>query len=135
MAKLFDGADEEEAETWRAKSKEGEGVRVHSPIPMRPFSPESPLAMGRRGAVYEGQDMGRSTGEVGSNEQDPFVETMVLTSPPLEEQFRRAVQIGIGAQKVVFTFPNWAAPAREKEKRDSLDVDEDIAPDDVGEQR
>lgn len=81
--------------------------------------------------MYEGQ----VAGEAGSNEHDLFVETKVLTSPPLDDKVRRTVQIGLGAQKVVFTFPNWAAPAREKEKRDSLDVDKDIAPDDVGEQR
>jgi hypothetical protein len=133
MAKLFDGAASEEAERTltcgaRSEEEEEEGVRVHSPIPMRPFSPESPLAMGRRGAVYEGQS---EDSEV-SGEHDPFVETKVLVAQHLDDKVRRTMQIGMGAQKVAFRFPNWAAPAGEKEKRDSLDVDKGIAPDHVG---
>ncbi|KAH4913535.1 hypothetical protein HBH70_115680 [Parastagonospora nodorum] len=134
MAKLFDGAASEEAEGALARGakseEEEESARVHSPIPMRPFSPESPLAMGRRGAVYEGQD---GDSEI-SGEHDPFVETRVLVAQHLDDKVRRTMQIGIGAQNVAFRFPNWAASAREKEKRDSLDVDKHIAPDDVGEQ-
>lgn len=62
MAKLFDGAgehnDDDEPVSPRTRSRHQtssshEGVRVISPIPIRPpISPESPFALGRRGAIY-----------------------------------------------------------------------------------
>jgi putative methyltransferase len=39
----------------RASSSDG-AIRVHSPVPIRPFSPETPFPMARRGAIYTNEN-------------------------------------------------------------------------------
>ncbi|KAF2827837.1 hypothetical protein CC86DRAFT_444974 [Ophiobolus disseminans] len=69
--------------------------RVHSPIPIRPFSPDNPFYRTRRGAIYSEQDehhfafpvipgaLITSTASLALPNDDPFVEPPVSRSVPL----------------------------------------------------
>jgi len=116
MAKLFDGAGstEDEGEDYfgnamyeaspkgtprsnkrrQHRSSSEPTTRVHSPIPVRPFSPDSPFRRGRRGAIYTDEDEGvmstfpaiptvelNSTASLALPKDDPFVEPPSTSVP------------------------------------------------------
>jgi hypothetical protein len=136
MAKLFDGTASEADE---APHPRGSSEGIRSPVPMRPFSPDSPFRAGRRDAIYtdSGEDFPAGLPIVHAVEitmvshpkDDPFVDTASAMPMSLKKFISRPrAATPVGSIDMTPSSPPspWMTNAAYRLRR-SLDADVKIA--------